>query len=1502
MDVSSSNGASAASPESPRPLTADASPARLPDASDKLSNGSNGPPAALEANGTADLSDKAPAPLKPKPKPKLRAPPRRLRSGSGSGSNTSSGGARRESGGPRPASTNMGIVVGTLRRRNRVSLRTNSLSDEEADDVVTVPPRSSSTLAPRRNKKQPSLRNMASLVRSQLRSSKTLTSNSNGSTIGEADAERKPMLERSNSSFAGVAQQVVTSRRAARGFLSMWTKDSNETMHVYRGIHMEKKKLDLVSVASEYKEIKRRQFYQELVVYFVFLLLLFSLLSWLPVQDSFHQNDVVGALTCREEGECEIKTFADMYEFATKLRETVCDREDVTAQWVRVGGVGFRQVRVKEQRCRVYGGWEAPCYPFYTPEVEQKTPLLGENGTERVYTWRDGLGELSPEIYRSVVEWLFFAPVKSYGSGGYAVDLCDLEDVNELQRDNFLSVHTRAAAFKFVLLNPVTRVFTIGMHVIRVDPSGHLDHFAHSSHVRVIGHENPEQFAIIDEIDVAPPPPKLHHRIFNAVGSLLSLLREAFDVRVLLWVASVFRHIIDVAPPPPKLHHRIFNAVGSLLSLFREAFDVRVLLWVALVLFFVTYCIGEATEMSTMGLSTYLGSDMWNLFELTHLVVLAALLSYMVHYYMASSAFALHLTDLREGRGVEELSHTSSLDLLTGFQQLSDLASLGSAISLLKVFKFLRMNATLNLLWRVLGMAMSDLMGFLVIFNLIFLVEELSHTSSLDLLTGFQQLSDLASLGSAISLLKVFKFLRMNATLNLLWRVLGMAMSDLMGFLVIFNLIFLGYSAMGSYAFGFALEEYSTISKSYGTCFQMLAGEMDYARLRQANPRVAPLFIGTFVVLVFQILVNMFVAILSEYYEVAKNDETASGDDVEYDVLARIRSFVSACAPTVVVPKDHGVIRLIPWQQVRLISTNLVDQEETRQRVRKLFRGAVWRVVALLRFGMKFDRRINFGDRKTHDGGSAHSGNGGSSSSGKDDRELVSHIRLSENFDHKTIKEMIPIGITIRLQGDSILGDGLALKVVHHGKLSVECIVLGPTESETAAGTSTPEKINGASNGFAPPRTISSLGSFGDDSDLDDGIPRERVLELMGGEKLRIPRRRLAVHLCRTMLQELKMGLLRATKVWNYSKDHMVSDYHLGLLFNSVRADGRTSLRFDEISRMLDLFLRKDKRKALCSQAEVRREALQVMYRFRKCLIDMPSREKEGHNYRPKPVDTSKVELGHLEHLGDVLARNCHDMWALERLKQGWQYGIERDDKQKKHPNLVPYKLLSVEEQAFDYRSSIETIKTIVFMNYAITRANHQRSHSGSFHDAVSRSASMMSDIADGMGGSNSSLLSGGSDSTSPRATDAAVFEELGTASHPGALTKPVPSLLREAMSFRRNSLMGDSPYFTSYGEDNVEVYRPLPIDTTTVELPPRLLRLVDLLAENAHEVWAKGRMDEGWTYGPQRDDGSKKHPCLVPYVFLTDDEKEYDINIAKETLKTLIAMKFTILDRSSKY
>ena len=82
--------------------------------------------------------------------------------------------------------------------------------------------------------------------------------------------------------------------------------------------------------------------------------------------------------------------------------------------------------------------------------------------------------------------------------------------------------------------------------------------------------------------------------------------------------------------------------------------------------------------------------------------------------------------------------------------------------------------------------------------------------------------------------------------------------------------------------------------------------------------------------------------------------------------------------------------------------------------------------------------------------------------------------------------------------------------------------------------------------------------------------------------------------------------------------------------------------------------------------------------------------------------------------------------------------------------------------------------------------------------------------------------------------------------------------------------------------------YTPNPIDTTDVVLSEELLQLVELLAENTHEVWSKGRLDEGWTYGPVRNDELKQHPCLIPYSELPESEKEYDRNTSMETLKAI--------------
>jgi ryanodine receptor 2 len=89
--------------------------------------------------------------------------------------------------------------------------------------------------------------------------------------------------------------------------------------------------------------------------------------------------------------------------------------------------------------------------------------------------------------------------------------------------------------------------------------------------------------------------------------------------------------------------------------------------------------------------------------------------------------------------------------------------------------------------------------------------------------------------------------------------------------------------------------------------------------------------------------------------------------------------------------------------------------------------------------------------------------------------------------------------------------------------------------------------------------------------------------------------------------------------------------------------------------------------------------------------------------------------------------------------------------------------------------------------------------------------------------------------------------------------------------------------------------YTPQPIDTSDIELPEELIPLLEAIAKNVHEKWAKERLAQGWVWGSERDDTNKRHPCLVPYEDLPEEEKEYDRNTSQETLKLIIKLGFTI-------
>ena len=92
--------------------------------------------------------------------------------------------------------------------------------------------------------------------------------------------------------------------------------------------------------------------------------------------------------------------------------------------------------------------------------------------------------------------------------------------------------------------------------------------------------------------------------------------------------------------------------------------------------------------------------------------------------------------------------------------------------------------------------------------------------------------------------------------------------------------------------------------------------------------------------------------------------------------------------------------------------------------------------------------------------------------------------------------------------------------------------------------------------------------------------------------------------------------------------------------------------------------------------------------------------------------------------------------------------------------------------------------------------------------------------------------------------------------------------------------------------------YTPETIDTSHIRLASDLAELVERLAQNNHDHWAKSRIEEGWSYGERRNDVDKVHPDLLPYDELPESEKEYDRKTVIEALKAIMALGYEVRKR----
>lgn len=75
----------------------------------------------------------------------------------------------------------------------------------------------------------------------------------------------------------------------------------------------------------------------------------------------------------------------------------------------------------------------------------------------------------------------------------------------------------------------------------------------------------------------------------------------------------------------------------------------------------------------------------------------------------------------------------------------------------------------------------------------------------------------------------------------------------------------------------------------------------------------------------------------------------------------------------------------------------------------------------------------------------------------------------------------------------------------------------------------------------------------------------------------------------------------------------------------------------------------------------------------------------------------------------------------------------------------------------------------------------------------------------------------------------------------------PLRGTGRSKMSKKFESL------YVSYRYELWNGYRPAPVDLSNIILTAAQEAIVGRLAENDHNVWAKDRIKQGWSYGPQQ-------------------------------------------------
>lgn len=151
-----------------------------------------------------------------------------------------------------------------------------------------------------------------------------------------------------------------------------------------------------------------------------------------------------------------------------------------------------------------------------------------------------------------------------------------------------------------------------------------------------------------------------------------------------------------------------------------------------------------------------------------------------------------------------------------------------------------------------------------------------------DALSGYQKMFDNAIAVTAfLCWVKIFKYVSFNKTMSQLSSTLSRCTYDILGFMVMFYIVFFAYVQLGYLMFGANVSDYSSFTETGFTLFRIILGDFDFVALYDASGTMGALYFLSYIFFVFFVLLNMFLAIINDTYSDVKADIDGSQNDFE---------------------------------------------------------------------------------------------------------------------------------------------------------------------------------------------------------------------------------------------------------------------------------------------------------------------------------------------------------------------------------------------------------------------------------------------------------------------------------------------------------------------------------------------------------------------------------------------------------------------------------------------